>query len=207
MEFKKISDIPGKYSELIGILKEGNKRFTDGEFVLSDINLQREKLLKGQNPRVIVLTCSDSRVVPEYIFEETIGELFVIRNAGNVVGVTSLGSIEYAAAVLNSQMLLIMGHESCGAIHAAFEGGNESPNIEFILNQLEPAVRTARMYAEKDAQMNTAIYENVKNQMNAAMEKSKIVRDCVNSGSLAIVGAVYNLHSGMVDFIDECIYI
>ena len=135
---------PGQ--EALTKLIDGNKRFVSGELVKKDIGeSRRQELIKGQQLFAMVLSCSDSRVSPEIIFDQGLGDIFVVRVAGNVVEPTSLGSIEYGVEHLHTPLLVILGHESCGAVTAALETeGKPEGNIGAILKKIMPAVRTAR---------------------------------------------------------------
>jgi carbonic anhydrase len=185
-------------------LIEGNKRFMSGELAKKDIGeARRQELTKGQHPFATVLSCSDSRVAPEIIFDQGLGDIFVVRVAGNVVEPTTLGSIEYGVEHLHTPLLIILGHESCGAVKATLEAkGKPEGNIGAILKKIMPAVNTARK-AKKDTSetLNIAIQENVKNTYKDVM-KSKIVREQVHEGKLKIIGAEYYLGTGKFELID-----
>ena len=185
-------------------LIDGNKRFMSGELTRKDIGQdRRQELAKGQQPFATVISCSDSRVPPEIIFDQGLGDIFVVRVAGNVVESTSLGSIEYGVEHLHTPLLVILGHESCGAVKAALEAkGKAEGNIGAILKKIMPAVETARR-AKKDPSetLNIAVRENVKNTYKDIM-KSKIVRELVHEGKLKIVGAEYYLNTGKLELID-----
>ena len=185
-------------------LLDGNKRFTSGELAKKDIGDQkRQELTKGQHPFATVLSCSDSRVAPEVIFDEGLGDVFIVRVAGNVVGPTTLGSIEYGAEHLHTPLLVILGHEKCGAVQATLEAkGKPKGNIGAILKKIMPAVNTAKK-AKKDPDetLNLAVQENVKNTYKDVM-KSKIVKELVHEGKLKVVAAEYYLGTGKVELID-----
>jgi carbonic anhydrase len=153
------------------------------------------ELCKGQNPSTIVLTCSDSRVVPEFIFGCGLGELFVIRVAGNVAcDCDVLASIEYAAEHLHCRNLLVLGHTNCGAVCAACSGKGEG-NIEKLLCQVMPAVEKSGKKPEK------AVPENVKLQMHNILEKSKLIAHLVEKKELLMFGAIYDIATGKVDMV------
>jgi carbonic anhydrase len=185
-------------------LIDGNKRFMAGEPAKKDMGEnRRQELTKGQQPFATVISCSDSRVPPEIIFGQGLGDIFVVRVAGNVVGPISLGSIEYGVEHLHTPLLLILGHESCGAVKAALDTkGKPEGNIGAILKKIMPAVNTARK-AKKDPgeTLNIAIQENVKNTYKDIM-KSKIVRGLVNEGKLKVIGGEYHLGTGKFELID-----
>jgi carbonic anhydrase len=185
-------------------LLDGNKRFTSGELAKKDIgDKRRHELVTGQHPFATVLSCSDSRVAPEVIFDEGLGDIFIVRVAGNVVEPTTLGSIEYGAEHLHTPLLVILGHESCGAVKATLEAkGKPEGNIGAIIKKIMPAVNTAKK-AKKDPDetLNLAVQENVKNTYKDIM-KSKILKELVHEGKLKVVAAEYYLGTGKVELID-----
>jgi carbonic anhydrase len=185
-------------------LLEGNKRFISGQLTTKDCSTEkRQELTKGQHPFATVLSCSDSRVPPEVIFDEGLGDVFIVRVAGNVVEPTTLGSIEYGAEHLHTPLLVILGHEKCGAVQATLEAkGKPEGNIGAILKKIMPAVNTAKK-AKKDPDetLNLAVQENVKNTYKDIM-KSKIVKELVHEGKLKVVAAEYYLGTGKVELID-----
>jgi carbonic anhydrase len=185
-------------------LLEGNKRFISGQLAAKDCSAEkRQELTKGQHPFATVLSCSDSRVAPEVIFDEGLGDVFIVRVAGNVVEPTTLGSIEYGAEHLHTPLLVILGHESCGAVKATLEAkGKPQGNIGAILKKIMPAVNTAKK-AKKNPEetLNIAVQENVKNTYKDIM-KSKTIRELVHEGKLKIVAAEYYLGTGKVELID-----
>jgi len=191
--------------KLINNLKEGNKRFVNNKTLDKDFPMERAILSKGQNPYAIVVACSDSRVPPEYIFDEQLGKLFVVRTAGNVLDKVELGSIEYAAEHLHTPILLILGHTSCGAIAATMEGGEiHSPNLESVVSKIEPAVSKAKKnHKDEHEAMDEAIKENVLNQIHYAEKNSKVLKELIESKKLKVVGAIYDIKSGVVEFIEE----
>jgi carbonic anhydrase len=179
-------------------LNEGNANFVSGTPSQKDFVAQRAALVSGQAPHSIIVTCSDSRVPPEHIFDSGLGEIFIVRNAGNNPSTKyDLGSIEYAAEHLHTPLLVILGHSSCGAINAACSGGHAEGNIAAIVKELTPAVEMAGKDPSKAVEINVrCIIENV-------MKKSKIVRDLVKKGEFKVVGAIYDIASGEVRFLDS----
>ena len=185
-------------------LMEGNKRFLTGNLAKKDIGeSRRQELAKGQQPFATVLTCSDSRVAPEIIFDQGLGDVFIVRVAGNVVEPTTLGSIEYGVEHLHTPLLIIMGHEKCGAVQATLEAkGEPEGNIGAILKKIKPAVETAKKAGkDKDNTLELAIKENIKNTYNDIM-KSKIVSELVHEGKVKVIAAEYMLGTGKVEIID-----
>jgi carbonic anhydrase len=180
-------------------LAEGNKRFVAGTPKERTLVPLRQELAKGQKPRVMVLTCSDSRVVPTLAFDQTLGDLFVIRTAGHVADPVTLGSLEYAAEHLGSIVLVVMGHEKCGAVAAALTGEKpHSPNLRAIVKRIAPAVKTARAKAQGDALPAAAIEENVRQSAADVLKRSAVLRQLVEAKKLTVMLAVYKLESGEV---------
>lgn len=179
-------------------LKEGNKNFVsdklDGK--LQDSS-RRELLTSGQEPHTIVLSCADSRVVPELAFDSGLGELFVVRVAGNIANTSSMASIEYAVAHVGSKVIVVLGHQSCGAVTAAVNGGDNGYNLNHLLSHITPALSASK---EGDS-VNDIVKINAKLTAKELMDRSSIIKNAVDSGSVKIVSAYYNLDSGKVDFI------
>ncbi len=184
-------------SEIKQRLKEGNERFRKDllEGKLQD-SARRHELKSGQNPHTIVLACSDSRVVPEIIFDTGLGELFVIRIAGNIAHSTVIASIEYAVANLSSSVLVVLGHQSCGAITSAVKGKNNGYHLNLLLSHVKPALDICG----EDASIDEISRENVKISIKNIKEHSSIVRNALKDNKLEIVPACYNFHTGEVDF-------
>lgn len=185
-------------------LFEGNRLFIADAPAKKEVGqARREELTKGQHPIATVITCSDSRVAPEYIFDQGLGDIFVVRVAGNVVEPTTLGSIEYAVEHLHTPLLVIMGHSQCGAVKAAVETkGKPEGNIGAILKKIMPAVKTAKQAKKgSDETLELAIQENVKNTYKDIM-KSPIVSHLVKEGKLKIIAAEYQLKDGKVETIE-----
>jgi len=184
-------------------LKMGNERFVKEQIIEKDFGKQRTELVKGQHPYAIILSCSDSRVPPEYIFDESLGQLFVIRDAGNVANPEVIGSIEYAVEHLHSKVLIVMGHDKCGAVKAAYEGGKVSSNIESILKRIVPSVNKAKQrYKEQDEILLEATKENAIAQIRFILKNSKIIENEYKHNVLKIYHAFYNLVDGKVDMIE-----
>lgn len=194
--------------EALKKLMEGNQQYvecsTPGQ-KLCDPNL-RHSLVAGQKPYAIILSCSDSRVPPEIIFNKGMGEIFVIRVAGNVPDPVVLGSIEYAAEHLGSPLIVVLGHSRCGAVTAAVDAkGKPEGNIGAILKTIAPAVSQAKKETagkDKTELLETAITDNVKIVCNALPKQSKVLKELVHEGKLKIVGAKYDLEDGKVTLVD-----
>lgn len=190
----------------LDLLKEGNQAFLRDELVFADRNeARRLELAKGQAPFCAYVSCSDSRVPPELLFGRGLGELFIIRNAGNTVDTVAMGSIEYAVAVLGVPLVVVMGHESCGAVKAAMsvvEKNARFPGqIDNMIEPIIPAVLEARGM-EGDATEN-AVKQNVRRVVRTLREESDpLLLKPLADGKIKIVGAYYHLDTGAVDFFD-----
>lgn len=186
------------WQEALNRLKKGNKHFVEDKL---DGKLQnssrRNELISGQHPSAIILSCSDSRVVPEFAFDTGLGELFVIRVAGNVANVSSLASIEYAVAFLNVKLIVVLGHESCGAITAALDGHEEAEekNFRHLFRYIAPAIR-----AVNEKTINNIVKKNAELTSSSIYKNSKIIKTAVDNGNVKIIPAFYHLNSGKVEF-------
>ncbi|MDR2554971.1 MAG: carbonic anhydrase [Fibromonadaceae bacterium] len=170
-------------------LKDGNKRYVESMTITRNISLeQREKLESGQEPFAIIVTCSDSRVSPEIYFDQQLGHIFVIRNAGNIADSTTLGSIEFAAEYLKSPLIVVVGHSSCGAVAGAFGEDKYSENLQTIIDTIRPNIKSAKSADE-------AIHVNIAHVVSLIKE-NKIVQKMATT----VVGAYYNIKSGEVLF-------
>lgn len=183
------------------LLEDGNQRFMQGNLLKKDIgSTKREELSKGQKPFAIVVSCSDSRVPPELLFDQALGDLFVIRVAGNVVDPVAMGSIEYAVEHLKAPYLIVMGHEKCGAVKATVEGGEAPGSIGSIVAKIKPSVDKAKVTGVTGEELvEKSVDENVR-AVITTIEKSHIIKEALESGKLAIDGTKYHLDSGKVDW-------
>lgn len=178
-------------------LMEGNVRFaTDQLLYLDRTKERRQETAGGQEPFAIILGCSDSRVAPEIIFDQGIGDLFVVRVAGNVVGPIELDSIEYSALYLRSALILVLGHENCGAVQAALQGNTN--DIEHVIDLILPAVKKTQGQ-EGDRLMNT-VKENVK-MIVRELRKTPVLRRLIAQKKLGVQGAYYNFQTGQVELL------
>ncbi len=188
--------------DVIARLTDGNKRFVSGALVQADVSsARRMELAGGQHPHAIIVTCSDSRVAPEHIFNQGLGDIFVVRVAGNVLDAVALGSIEYAAEHLHAPLLVLMGHDKCGAVGAALDAhGKPEGNIGVIINKIEPAVKKAKAKGgTRDEILDNAIRENVAESYTTALQKSSILKHLIEKGELKVVTGIYHLASGQVE--------
>jgi carbonic anhydrase len=191
--------------ELIIRLLEGNARFISGHTMVKDFVQQRAELTKSQHPFAVVLCCTDSHVPPELLFDESLGQLFIVRVAGNVVDSVALGSIEYAAEHLHTSLMIVLGHEGCGAVAATIQGGEVPPNIASLVRRIKPSVskvKSLEASSLKDSRLvNACVEENVREQMKQSLLQSDVLEEMSENGELAIVGAIYSLESGTVRFL------
>ena len=181
-------------------LMEGNMRFVKGLFQGRNLLDLRRTLAKGQQPEAAVLSCSDSRVPAEIIFDQSLGDLFVVRTAGLVLDPTSIGSLEYAVAHLHVPLLVIKGHEGCGAVTAAVEHPEATEgNIGSIISQIAPAVVQARQDGNNSQDLVEAATDiHLKYLEETLFQVSPIIREAIDAGRLEVVVAKYFLHAGQV---------
>jgi carbonic anhydrase len=190
-------------AEAISKLKEGNKRYTGGnQQHPRQATDQRAELTKGQHPFAIVIGCADSRVPPEIVFDQGLGDLFVLRVAGNVIDDHSLGSIEYAVDHFGTRLVVVLGHQNCGAVTAAKETiaakGKAPGHIQSLVTAIRPAVE-----ATLNRDLEATIKANVKHVVEALRSSTPVLKPKVDSGELRVVGADYSLDTGAVSFLDE----
>jgi carbonic anhydrase len=186
--------------EALGQLKAGNDRFSRNLSKPVSLSVNRRKdLAPADRPLAMVLSCADSRVPPEHIFNTGLGDLLVIRAAGQVVDRSLLGSLEYGATRLQVPLLVVMGHESCDVIRAATDarGAGETPNLDYLYKALHSG--KAKSAAERD-QVKALVLDNVEQVVNDIMARSPLVKRLVDRGELEVVGAYYELVSGRVVF-------
>ncbi|MGH6735471.1 MAG: carbonic anhydrase [Methyloceanibacter sp.] len=191
-------------SEALDRLKQGHARYAAGEFNERDYLAGRAARAAGQYPVVAVLACADSRVPPEIIFDKGPGEVFVVRDAGNVVSTYGLASIEYAIVVLKVPLLLVLGHSNCGAVAAALQSALERSKLPGHLPELveaiQPAVDAAHGKHPGDL-LAATIDENVRLGMSNLKTRSDVIGDAIKSGKVGIAGGVYDLATSKVNFL------
>ncbi len=187
-------------------LLEGNSRFVSNKNQSVDNSALVQQTTGGQFPKAVVLSCIDSRVPVETVLDQAIGDIFVARVAGNFENVDILGSLEYSCKAAGSKLVLVLGHESCGAVKAACDGV-ELGNITAMLENILPAVKQSA--DEVDGELNSSnkafvaktVENNVKLTIQRIREKSQILTEMEDNGEIAIVGGIYNLHTGKVDML------
>jgi carbonic anhydrase len=187
-------------------LLDGNQRFIDGKSQVVDNNALINQTIGGQFPKAVVLSCIDSRVPVETVLDQAIGDIFVSRVAGNFENIDILVSLEYSCKAAGSKLVLVLGHESCGAVKAACDGV-QLGNITAMLGNIMPAVELSKLEVpgESNSTNNEFVAKTVENNVKLTIErikdKSDILRDMENSGEIAIVGGVYSLSTGRIQLI------
>jgi carbonic anhydrase len=182
------------------LLLEGNKRFINNLKADHDHLEMINETREGQYPFAVILSCMDSRTSVELIFDQGLGDLFSIRVAGNIVNNDILASIEYAIKYVGSKVLMVLGHTECGAIKSASQGVADG-HITDLLKRIRPAISKALLKDEKDHLFNDNVaYANVENSLEEILTKSEIVKEMFAKGQIGIVGGVYNIENGEVDF-------
>lgn len=192
--------------EALARLREGNRRFIAGKG--SAVRHWNPALVEGQWPFAVVLGCADSRAPAEYVFDQGLGDLFVIRVAGNIVAPSLVGSVEFATSKFGTRLVVVMGHTQCGAVgatvHALEHGAPESENLRSIVNLITPHVE--HMFhgpGDHDARLAEAVRVNALASANELRRSSPILKELVAMGRVRIVAAVYDLATGKVEFLEE----
>jgi len=198
--------------EALERLKEGNQRFVSDarrSNALTDQS-RRDELLMGQEPVAVILGCSDSRVPAEIVFDQGLGDLFVIRVAGNIVAPSQIGSVEFAAEAFGTRLVVVLGHSKCGAVTATLNelqdpSHNLSPNLRSIVERIEPAVATL-LEVDTNLDANQLIHHGVRANIRASVSHlrhgSRNLEHLVENDGLLVVGAEYSLETGVVEFFD-----
>ena len=199
--------------EAIGRLREGNGRFVDGGRVLKDLTSheRRSEVAGMQNPFAIVLGCADARVPAEIVFDHGLGDLFVIRVAGNVVTPSGVGSVEFAAERFGTRLVVVLGHSRCGAVAATLEElerptENRSPNLSSIVDRIRPAVEPLLANGapvDVESLLQEAVRANIAASVEQLRKGSAILENLVQNDSLQILGAEYSIETGQVDFFEN----
>jgi carbonic anhydrase len=193
-------------------LREGNRRFVDEARRPGTLTGQsrRLELAAGQEPFAIILGCSDSRVPAEIVFDQGLGELFVIRVAGNIVASSQVGSVEFAAAKFGTRLVVVLGHSQCGAVQSTLEElqqptGNQSRNLRSIVDRVRPSVEgllQTELRSDPAALMHQAVRANIRASAHHLRHGSDVLEQLIEHQGLLIVGAEYSLETGVVDFFD-----
>jgi len=205
-----LSNVPASGNELavtadqaISRLVEGNARFASGKAMHPDQSAERRaEVVSSQHPFAVVLSCSDSRIPPEVIFDQGIGDIFVVRTAGQVIDDVALGSIEYAVEHLSAPLIVVLGHDSCGAVNATVQGGKAEGHIVSLVDAIKPAVDEARKKIKsQDQLLSISIDINIKNIAKSLTSSEPILSEYIREGKLKVVGARYHLDSGKMEMI------
>jgi carbonic anhydrase len=197
--------------QALDILIEGNQRFKNNVLRERDMLRVRDETVEKQHPFASVLSCSDSRTTVELIFDQNLGDIFSVRLAGNIASIKAIGSLEFSCKYLGSKLVVVMGHTNCGAIKAAcdhYKGGNIGEIIELI----DPAVALEKTIKDKrdssnDVFVERVCFHNVEVQMERILKRSPLLTDMIEKKEIGLIGAVYNLASGEVEFDHNHTYI
>lgn len=198
--------------EALERLREGNRRFVHDVVTHKTLSKQPKQVQLGQEQRpfAIILGCSDARVPAELVFDQGLGDLFVIRVAGNIVAPSLVGSVEFAAAKYDTRLVVVLGHSNCGAILATLDqlqkpAEIQSPNLRSIVDRIRPAVQgllKTDLVNDREALVHKAVRSNVRISANHLRSGSAVLEDLINNHGLMVVGAEYSLETGKVDFFD-----
>ena len=198
--------------EALARLREGNERFVSGRGSLAGFSSARIlELTKGQEPFAVILGCSDSRVPAEIVFDQGLGDLFVIRVAGNIVAPSQVGSVEYAAAALGTKLVVVLGHTQCGAVVATVDLMLEprparSRNLRSIVDRIRPSVAgllNTELSRDRDALVRQAVRANVGVSVSHLRHGSELLEELIERDGVRVVGAEYSLETGAVEFFDD----
>lgn len=183
-------------------LMQGNQRYVSSTTVChEDWSAKRSALTQSQKPFAIIVSCSDSRVPPEIVFDQSLGDLFVVRVAGNIVDDFAVGSIEYGVKVLGANLIVVLGHSNCGAVEAAMKGLKFDNHIQEVVTAIQPAVEATK--GQSGDLLEKTIKANVKNVENKLKSSKPVLAQLIDNGTLRITGAYYNLDTGKVEFLDK----
>lgn len=199
--------------EALERLRQGNRRFAGGAPAVEALGgrERRENLVGGQEPFAVVLGCSDSRVPVELVFDQGLGDLFVIRVAGNVVAPSLIGSVEFAASHFGTRLVVVLGHSGCGAVQATLEelerpDTTRSPNLRDLVERIRPSVETLfeveALRRDRGSLVQHAVRANVRASADHLRHGSRVLEELIENDGLLVVGAEYSLESGVVDFFD-----
>lgn len=198
--------------EALERLKEGNRRFVDNVVTRKTLSKKPKQVLLGQEqrPLAIILGCSDARVPAELVFDQGLGDLFVIRVAGNIIAPSLVGSVEFAASKYGTRLVVVLGHSNCGAVLATIDqlqkpAEIQSPNLRSIVDRIRPGIQgllKTELVNDREALIHRAVRSNVRVSANHLRSGSAILEDLIQNHGLVVVGAEYSLETGIVDFFD-----
>jgi carbonic anhydrase len=198
-------------AEALARLRQGNLRYAANRRSNASVSpTRRAELTESQEPFAIVLGCSDSRVPAEIVFDQGLGDLFVIRVAGNIVAASQIGSVEFAAARFSTRLVVVLGHSQCGAVLATVDAleqpdSNQSRNLRSIVDLIRPSVeplRATHLRNDRVALVNRAVRANIRASVDRLRHGSEILERLIQENELLVIGAEYSLESGVVDFFD-----
>ncbi len=183
------------------LLLDGNQRFATAQAMHPhQTAARRDEVASGQKPSAVIVGCADSRVPPEVVFDQGLGDVFVVRVAGEVVDDTALGSIEFAVAKLGARLIVVLGHERCGAVEAALKGGPVPGHVGRVVDAIKPAISKAA--AEPGDALENAVRDNVRAVVVRLRASEPVLAPLVRDGSLRVVGAVYDLDTGVAQVVE-----
>jgi len=201
--FAQAADLAPTPDVLWKALQAGNKEFVAGKIVYDKLKDERAQFYEHQFPPMTILSCSDSRVPPELVFNQSLGSLFVVRSAGNVAGTFGLASIEYAISQGYTKLIVVLGHENCGAVKASLGGADPgSPNLLALATRIRMSFAGLAWDSRDSAVVKKGVEMNARASAAALLAESRIIRDAVMTGRLKIVTAYYDLKSGEVKELD-----
>lgn len=188
-------------------LKEGNQRFCNNLTYNRNFMQTVTETAEGQWPFAAVLSCSDSRVVTELVFDQGLGDIFSVRLAGNIASQQAIASMEYTCKVLGSKLVVVLGHTSCGAVKAACDGV-EMGHLGTLTKMIDPAITAETETTENRTSSNTkfldnVLHNNVHHQIQTIVGQSQIIREMLENGEIGIIGGIYDIGTGCVEFFDE----
>lgn len=184
-------------NKILQDLLAGNTRFVSGEMLHPNQTPEhRAELVSGQRPKVVVVSCSDSRVTPEIIFDQGLGDIFPVRTAGHVIDDVALASIEYAVEHLHAGLIMVLGHKKCGAIQAAIAGGEAHGHLGVLIDKIKPAVEQAK--TTPGDLTDNCVKNNVALTVNELKSSAPVLNELINKNQLQVIGAYYDLDSGVV---------
>ncbi len=183
-------------------LMQGNQRYATSTTVChEDWSVKRSTLIAGQKPFAVIVACSDSRVPPEIVFDQSLGDLFVVRLAGNVVDDFAIGSIEYGVNTLGANLVVVLGHSNCGAVQAALKDMKFDNHVQEVVNAIQPAIAASKN--DSGDRLEKAIKANIRIVKEKLKSSKPLLSKLTEAGTLQIIGAYYSLESGKVEFLDK----
>lgn len=193
--------------KILQSLKDGNRNYRNNQLTNMNDTLMMQETVNGQYPEAFILACIDSRVPVEKVFDKGIGDLFVGRVAGNIIDADMLGSMEYGCKVAGARLIVVLGHEACGAVKAAADG-EELGNITGMLARIKPAIQQSQGipgdHTSKNAAFIAAVVQhNIRNSIQEIIKRSPVLNEMVEKGEIRIVGAYYHLATGEVTFFED----